>query len=305
MKKPLAIELYAGRFGWGKGFVSEGFHVVGFDIAHEEWHTPVPKGCELVLQDVLTLHGSQFKDAAVIVASPPCQFWSRMAMPFKCPWKPQELERRKELSFALWNACWRIQREASETATLERGCRRCGIYHPATTLDGCDFEGHHIPMVVENVCGAQKWVGRATWHYGSFYVWGDVPALIPSARIIKNGSLGGGSWFGLSATNTVLGVNPDGRKIAHDGKQFDGVKVPDRSRPAQGFNMQAIKQQRVNGERNDPRDAGRKQGGEWWHDPESMTRRHSSKSPGRKAASAAIAEIPFELARHIAKVYKP
>ena len=27
--------------------------------------------------------------------------------------------------------------------------------------------------------GAQKWVGRARWHYGSFYLWGDVPALMP------------------------------------------------------------------------------------------------------------------------------
>src|SRR6188508_2094368 len=31
---------------------------------------------QLVIQDVLTLHGSQFKDAALIVASPPCQEYS-------------------------------------------------------------------------------------------------------------------------------------------------------------------------------------------------------------------------------------
>ena len=31
---------------------------------------------QLVLQDVLTIHGRQFKDAALIVASPPCQAWS-------------------------------------------------------------------------------------------------------------------------------------------------------------------------------------------------------------------------------------
>jgi hypothetical protein len=33
--------------------------------------------------------------------------------------------------------------------------------------------------VIENVKGAQPWVGRAKWHYGSFYLWGDVPALMP------------------------------------------------------------------------------------------------------------------------------
>jgi hypothetical protein len=31
----------------------------------------------------------------------------------------------------------------------------------------------------------------------------------------------------------------------------------------------------------------------------------SSKSDSRKAASAMIAEIPFDLARHIARVFKP
>ena len=37
----------------------------------------------LVLQDVLTLDGAQFRDAACIVASPPCQEYSYMAMPWK------------------------------------------------------------------------------------------------------------------------------------------------------------------------------------------------------------------------------
>lgn len=34
-------------------------------------------------------------------------------------------------------------------------------------------------------------------------------------------------------------------------------------------------------------------------------RRGNSKSAGRKAASAQIAKIPFELAEHIARVFKP
>jgi hypothetical protein len=55
----------------------------------------------------------------------------------------------------LFETCFRIQREA------------------------CEAAGRHIPMVVENVRGAQKWVGRARWNFGSFYLWGDVPALMP------------------------------------------------------------------------------------------------------------------------------
>ena len=132
----------------------EGFRVVGFDIerhVYREAHYPA----QLVLQDVLTLHGRQFKDAALIVASPPCQAYSYRAMPWK---------RAKALPSpdnTLFEACFRIQREA------------------------CEAAGHHIPLVVENVCGAQKWVGRAQWHSGSLYFWGDVPARLPTYRHVK------------------------------------------------------------------------------------------------------------------------
>ena len=200
MDKPLAIELFCGRFGWGKGFVAEGYRVIGFDILHESYHGGVPEGCELVLQDVLTLHDSQFKDAACIVASPPCQAYSYRAMPWK---------RAKALpppSNELFDACFRIQREASEAA------------------------GRYIPMVVENVKGAQTWVGSAEWHYGSFYLWGDVPALMPKSLCSKGFT-----------------------------KRFEDMP---------------------------------------------MARLYST-SPERKAASAAIAEIPFDLANWIARCYKP
>jgi hypothetical protein len=46
----------------------------------------------------------------------------------------------------------------------------------------CEASGRYIPMIQENVRGAQPWVGRAQWHYGSFYLWGDVPALMPVPR---------------------------------------------------------------------------------------------------------------------------
>ncbi len=61
----------------------------------------------------------------------------------------------------LFDACFRIQREA------------------------CEAAGRHIPMVVENVKGATPWVGRARWNFGSFYLWGDVPALMPPTVAIK------------------------------------------------------------------------------------------------------------------------
>ena len=82
MGKPLAIDLFCGLGGWTDGLLAEGYDVIGFDIErHEYGEHAYP--AQLVLQDVLTLHGSQFKDAALIVASPPCQAYSYRAMPWK------------------------------------------------------------------------------------------------------------------------------------------------------------------------------------------------------------------------------
>ena len=80
--KPLAIDLFCGLGGWAEGFLAEGYDVIGFDIERHDYGTGGYPG-QLVLQDVLTLHGRQFKDAAVIVASPPCQGYSYRAMPWK------------------------------------------------------------------------------------------------------------------------------------------------------------------------------------------------------------------------------
>ena len=160
--KPLAIDLYCGLGGWTEGLLAEGYCVVGFDIerhVYGEHRYPA----QLVIQNVLTIHGRQFKGAALIVASPPCQEYSYMAMPWS---RAKKLEadyksgaRDKRQLTALFDASFRIQRGASEAA------------------------GRHIPLVVENVRGAQAWVGRADWHLGSFYLWGDIPALMPMPKV--------------------------------------------------------------------------------------------------------------------------
>lgn len=177
---PLAIDLYCGLGGWTEGLLAEGYDVIGFDnVQHVYGDMRYP--AQLVLQDVLTLHGRQFKDVALIVASPPCQAYSYRAMPWK---------RAKALpppSNELFEACFRIQGEASTAA------------------------GRHVPLVVENVKGAQPWVGRSRWNFGSFHLWGDVPALMPMASARKNF---GGSWFNVAHNITSgKGQNPDGRAI--------------------------------------------------------------------------------------------
>ena len=136
---------------------------------------------------------------------------------------------------------------------------------------------------------------------GSFYLWGDVPALMPIVRKhVKVPTMGagwyppdhpkhvrglafnghadrnlratkndGGSWFNIAHNTTSgHGQNPDGRLR-------DGVKG------SEGY------------ERDHPQAFG-------WKKPGT-----SSHSTARKAASAHIAKIPLELARHIARSWHP
>lgn len=250
MSRPLAIDLFCGLGGWTEGLLAEGYDVVGFDIeqhVYGEHRYPA----QLVIQDVLTLHGSQFRSAALIVASPPCQAYSYRAMPWK---------RAKALpppDNTLFESCFRIQREA------------------------CEAAGRHIPLVVENVRRAQKWVGQARWNFGSFYLWGDVPALMPP---------------------TFKGRRVAGFRFDGSGKSFQSASV-ELTGHGRGRNP-------VNGNKaghwTNPDENGTKCGGDWFNASQpSISRMTSSKSPARKFASAMIAKIPLPLSRHIAATYYP
>jgi len=221
-RKPLAIDLYCGLGGWADGLLAEGWDVIGFDIEKHDYGTGGYPG-QLVLQDVRSLHGSQFRSASLIVSSPPCQAYSYRAMPWS---------RAKALpppDNSLFEACFRIQREACE-ATCSCACWRCKGGGHCVRCDCFYNTGkhvRHIPLIVENVRGAQKWVGQAAWHFGSYYLWGDVPALMPIALGRKNR---GGSWFAI-AHNTVSGhsQNPDGRKLA--GQDWNNFRKSEKVSP--------------------------------------------------------------------------
>lgn len=268
MRRPLAIDLFCGLGGWTDGLLAEGFDVIGFDIeAHQYGDMRYP--AQLVLQDVLTLHGSQFKSADLIVASPPCQEYSYMAMPWSKAKAKAALIRADTTGYALddlnrlFNACFRIQREA------------------------CEAAGRHIPMVVENVRGAQEWVGRARWNFGSFYLWGDVPALMPPT--FKATKVPGFRFDGSGGSFQTASVENTGVKAP-------GMNWSDQTKRGQDFTRLAGKHAMgikgsVGYERDHPNAFG-------WAKPA-----QSSKSPARKMASAMIAKIPLPLSRHIASTY--
>ncbi len=278
MSRPIVLDGYCGLGGWSEGFISEGWDCIGIDLERHDYGTGGYPG-KLILRDMLTVHGSEFKHVDCIVMSPPCQFFSYTAMPWS---RAKQLAKdvrydpvRLEKELALFKACFRIQREAIEAA------------------------GHFIPMVVENVRGAQPWVGKARWNFGSFYLWGDVPALMPIT--MKRGVMKQGIAHQPNGETNFHGV----RKIseAHRSKspaKGYGAVTEDGQKSCGHLTNQAesdgVKQAGISG----VRDNGK--GDKWFQDGAAQS---GSKSPARKAASATIAKIPLPLARWIAKVYLP
>lgn len=260
--KPLAIDLYCGLGGWTAGLLAEGYEPIGFDIerhVYGEHRYPA----QLVIQDVLTVHGSQFREVALIVASPPCQGYSYRAMPWK---------RAKALpppDNSLFEACFRIQREA------------------------CEAAGRHIPLVVENVRGAQPWVGRARWNFGSFYLWGDVPALMPIGRKFKSSGI---NWSDQSKRGQdftrIAGRQAAGTSGGTIGRlHMDGLKQSGINLSQVGFNCA------------NAREFGHMVEGAEYRRTEDDKRQYIGIT--RKFSSAMIAKIPEPLSRHIAATYYP
>lgn len=151
----------------------------------------------------------------------------------------------------LFNATFRIQREA------------------------CEAAGRHVPMVVENVRGAQPWVGPAAWNYGSYYIWGDVPALMPavydarkvpgfrfdgSGKSFQTASVDahdlggrkntGGSWFNIGSARSEGGGQQSGPADSRRPQGRGRGMV--RSEPLQAVQQVQRPQSRQRQDREDP-----------------------------------------------------
>lgn len=309
--KPIVFDLCAGLGGWTESFLAEGYRCIGFDIEAHDHGTGGYPG-ELVLRDIRSISGAELVKTygvpACIVASPPCQEFSYMAM----PWSKAKEKMRKILADPdeqkrltdLFNQCFRIQREVSAAS------------------------GHYVPMVVENVRGAQRWVGKARWNFGSFYLWGDVPALmpIPAKKIMKYGMICVAELRAKNGNSRIAlrdGVADEGNKTAGMNWSDRSLKGQDFTRIA-GIQAEGLKQPSETGRRTDvgkgarftSRDCGAEgtkqpgigglrengKGDAWFQNGAAPS---GSKSHARKRASAEIAKIPPVLAQWIARTFKP
>lgn len=140
---PVALDLCCGDGGFTDGLIVCGFYVIGIDIVrYDGW-----KGHEFIQADLLTVSTATLADykPVAVMAGPPCEEFSRHSMPWTRKRNPPAP------STALIDKCFELARDLS------------------------------IPIVLENVREAQKYIGKAAAHYGPHYLWGDVPAMLPNA----------------------------------------------------------------------------------------------------------------------------
>lgn len=155
---PRMLDLFCGRFGWGRAFAERRWEVVGIDLVAPP---EVPAGCTFIRADVLQLKVSKYGRFSIfehgdrgeelwsfkpdfICASSPCEQFSVHGMKHFHPNPPYP-----ELGIKLFNH----------------------------TRELCEASG--VPYVMENVRPAQAFVGTARHHCGPFYLWGcGVPPLM-------------------------------------------------------------------------------------------------------------------------------
>ena len=153
------VDLFSGELGWSSVFAARGHKVVCVDLRKP---SKIPEGCEFLQLDILLLKDLHDYRPDFIVASSPCEEFSKTVKggDVGCfyPNPPYP-----EMGIKLFNH----------------------------TRSICEASG--VPYVMENVRGAEQWVGNAKHRAGPFYLWGNgVPPLLP--RGITKGTTNMGNW---------------------------------------------------------------------------------------------------------------
>jgi hypothetical protein len=141
------LDLFCGRWGWSRAFAARGWECVGFDLKEP---LEIPSGCVFRKGDVLQLTVEHIKHGHFdfICGSSPCEDFSKTCKGGMACFYPDAPYPHEAIS----------------------------LFNHTRML--CEFS--KIPYVMENVRGAEQWVGTAKHHAGAFYLWGNaVPPLLP------------------------------------------------------------------------------------------------------------------------------
>jgi hypothetical protein len=151
------LDLFCGKFGWGRIFAQRGWDVVGVDLIEP---SEVPSRCTFINADILTWDANDVRSGGFdfACASSPCEQFSLFGMKHFHP-NPAY----PALGIELFNHTRKILEESG------------------------------VPYIMENVRNAKDFVGKPTNKCGPFYLWGNsVPPLMPQG-ITKGVKMGSGS----------------------------------------------------------------------------------------------------------------
>lgn len=134
------LDLFCGLGGWSEPFMKNGHEVTGYDIANFSDKYPG----KFVQCDLMEF--SDFPhDVKLIMASPPCTDFSKASFP--ASWKSvQKYPPNIDMAVRLFNRAREIINDINPQY-----------------------------WIIENVRGAQKYVGKADYHIGSRYFWSNIP----------------------------------------------------------------------------------------------------------------------------------
>lgn len=171
------LDLFCGRFGWGREFARRGWEVVGMDLIEPP---EVPQGCRFIKQDVLEIWATNG--------------WVHMDNEWACIWSEQ-------FDFICASSpCEEFSVHGMKHFHPNPKYPEMGIKLFNHTRAICEASG--VPYIMENVRAAQAFVGQARHHCGPFYLWGSaVPPLM-------NQGIGKGTGFGRSRAERKAGADP-------------------------------------------------------------------------------------------------
>ena len=174
--KPLALDLCCGKGGWSIGLLKAGWDVIGVDIEDMGGYPShlVFADVREIAKDVQAYFPALKFD--LVVASPPCQEFSISSQPFKR--SRERFNKERPPSREIWDASVKIAKDLG------------------------------APLILENVRGAVPFMGSETWNYGSYYFWGQMPALQPIPYMRSNGVMSHRKGFQASA-KTTFGKDKD------------------------------------------------------------------------------------------------